>query len=107
MVIKLTQVCEQNAELLFMPVSFTKGNDSMRESSQDSQGGNESVGNWVKRVLKLQKVLHMIELKDSAKRSFSQTTDSLCRMMKETLMSKYPGLLTPKGSARIPSLINS
>jgi hypothetical protein len=84
LVTKLVQILEQNPDALFQSVEFTKqieNHDVVLESNRSSTSNNKQ-GNWVKRVLKIQKVMKIMEKNFATKSNVSKVSDPLCRSLK-------------------------
>ena len=80
---KLVQIVEQNCDMLFQPVYLEKSRDVSVDSNESNS--SSSPGNWVKRVLKIQKVLKMMEHNMADQVNLSKITDPLCQMLKENM----------------------
>ena len=89
-VAKFIQILDQNSDVIFQ--STTVKSDQIRDISADSACSNRSntQGAFVKRLLKIQKVLKMMERTVQPKQHFSVITAPLCHLLKESLMSTTP-----------------
>ena len=113
-------MCEANAELLFEPTVLPKisinpseisfDREVMAESrdvSIDSNSSTTNIGNWVKKVIKIQKVMKMLERNLYPKQETSAICEPLITLLKEHLHEKYSDLLPVKKVRRIATLQDS
>ena len=73
---KFMQIADSHPDLLFQQLHFVKERDGIRDISIDSgQSSSNNSGSWVKRVLKIQKLLKRLELNLQPREDFSLVSD--------------------------------
>jgi len=94
---KFMQIADSHPDLLFQQLHFVKERDGIRDISIDSgQSSSNHSGSWVKRVLKIQKLLKRLELNLQPREDFSLVSDCLCAKLKDNL--RYGGSPKSNGS---------